>query len=374
MKRLTIGGLAIAVLIAGYVGFRMPNAWTATLQSVSVTDGFRRRFVVGTLLRPLANATDFSYWVFAAFSFLVLAALLAVLCVRAVRAPSAVHGLLVIAFLLLPTGGFLFHEVGYHEQVLYLLLFGALWLLHRERIVAAACVLAVAPFVHEIAILTVLPIFGLACLRTLPLRKAILLTGIPALPNLVLLAFAPANQGAVATLRAALEGASFQPRKDALELFARSQRSSWRLYDVYEYAAHVWPIAAFAMVAFIAIWLANGGFWERVRGRVLPWLVLLVSCAAIGCPALLVYGGWDYGRWTFLVLCNFFLVLWVSLPAAAVLPTPRALATLAITLFVFANLRIDYFEPDTPRMIRHGDISGFVDRIRDGSLFAVPTW
>ena len=122
--------------------------------------------------------------------------------------------------------------MGYHEQVLYLLVFAALWLLHRQRLVAAACVLVIAPFVHEIAILTVLPIFGVACLRALPLRKAIILTAAPAIPNLALLAFAPASKGAVATLRAALEGASFRPRGDALDLFARSQ-NALRLYDVY---------------------------------------------------------------------------------------------------------------------------------------------
>lgn len=374
MKRLVIGGLAIAMIVAAYVGFRMPSAWTATLQSVSVTDGFRRRFVVGTLLRPLANATDYSYGVFATFSFLVLGAILVVLCVRAVQARSTVRAMIVIAFLLLPTGGFLFHDVGYHEQVLYLLLFLALWLVHRERYGAAAGVLAVAPFVHEIAILTVLPIFGLACLRAVSVRKAIALTAIPAIPNLVLLALAPAGKGAVATLRHALASASFPPRQDALDLFARSQRRSWRLYDVSEFAAHVWPVAVLAAVAFVAFWLAHGALWERVRGRVLPWVILVASCAAIALPGLLVYGGWDYGRWTFLVLCNFFLVLWISLPNEEPRVPARAFAVLAIAVLVFSNLRIDYFEPDTPRGLRKSDFSAFVDRVRDGSLFAVPTW
>ena len=89
---------------------------------------------------------------------------------------------------------------------------------------------------------------------------------------------------------------------------------------------------------------------------------------------MLVYGGWDYGRWIFLVLCNFFLVVWLSLPPGEPRLTPHALGVLAITVLVFANLRIDYFEPDAQRSLRHGDVSIFVERLRDGSLFAIPTW
>src|SRR5215831_5382501 len=165
MRRLFVPALAIAILVAGYTGFRLPNAWCATLDAVSLFDGFHRRFVVGTLLQPLAIATDYNYWLFAAFSYLVLAAVLAVLTAAVLRAELISQRLLVIAWLVLPTGGFLFHEVGYFEQILYLLLFAALALIRRNRLVAAACVLCVAPLVHEIALVTVIPLFGLVALR-----------------------------------------------------------------------------------------------------------------------------------------------------------------------------------------------------------------
>ncbi|MCU1682641.1 MAG: hypothetical protein JWQ81_3380 [Amycolatopsis sp.] len=76
----------VAVGIAAYTGFRLPNAWTATLDAVSLTDGFHRRIVVGTLLHPLALATGYAYWVFATKSFLVLVALLVVLGVALIQA------------------------------------------------------------------------------------------------------------------------------------------------------------------------------------------------------------------------------------------------------------------------------------------------
>src|SRR2546430_7097789 len=62
----------LAVVFAWYRGFRLPNIWSVTLETVSVTDGFHRRFLVGTAMRPIAVLVDFHYWLFATFSLLVL--------------------------------------------------------------------------------------------------------------------------------------------------------------------------------------------------------------------------------------------------------------------------------------------------------------
>ncbi len=63
--------LGLAIVVAAYTGFRVPNVWSATLQAVSLFDGFHRRFVVGTLLHPFALLTEDNYWMFATFSYLV---------------------------------------------------------------------------------------------------------------------------------------------------------------------------------------------------------------------------------------------------------------------------------------------------------------
>ena len=70
-RAVAICAIAFAFALALYTGFRVPNAWSATLDSVSLFGGFHRRFVVGTLLHPLAVATGYNYWVFAAWSFAV---------------------------------------------------------------------------------------------------------------------------------------------------------------------------------------------------------------------------------------------------------------------------------------------------------------
>src|SRR4051812_27842094 len=119
--------LPLSVLFAWYRGFRMPNIWAVTLLNVSVTDGFRRRFLVGTLLRPFALLTDYHYWFFAAVSLVVVVVLVATVCVLAVRTRLVSQRALVIGWFVLGAGGFLFDDVGYLEQVLYLLLFASMW-------------------------------------------------------------------------------------------------------------------------------------------------------------------------------------------------------------------------------------------------------
>ena len=86
-------------------GFRLPNLWSATLYTTSLPDGFHRRFLVGTLLRPFAEALDYDYWLYATVAFAILGALLVVLVVATLRARLVSQRFLVVACFLLPTGG-----------------------------------------------------------------------------------------------------------------------------------------------------------------------------------------------------------------------------------------------------------------------------
>lgn len=327
-RRTSVALFVIAMAVAAYTGFRLPGDWVATLDTVSVTDGFHRRFLVGTLLKPLAAATGYAYWVFAAVSFAVLAALLTVLTFAFVRERRESRRLLIIAWLLLPSGGFLFHDVGYYEQVLYLLLFGALWLLPRRPVVAAA-LLTAGVLVHEIALLTVLPIYVLTLLR-FPLRRAVLLAAPPLLLELVVLTIPASAPGSADRLGATLGKAGFPVRADALALFGRTQSQSWQLYSITNVLLFVVPIA----VVLLAGFLAMGG-----RG--------LTRAAAIGAPALLAFGGWDGNRWGFLLAANFAVVLWLWLEHREL--NARRTAVFVVTLLVMTHLPLPYFDGYVPR-------------------------
>ncbi|MEU3624441.1 hypothetical protein BS329_29310 [Amycolatopsis coloradensis] len=320
---------AIAVLVAGYTGFRLPGDWAATLQAVSLADGFHRRFLVGTLLKPFGH----DYLVFAVASFAVLGALLAAVTVVFFRSRTESRRLLIVAWLLLPTGGYLFHEVGYFDQVLYLLLFGALWALHRGRPVLASAVMALSVTGHEIALLTVLPVFGFVLLRRFPFRRACALLTPPTVLGLGLLALPPSAPGAVEKLRQALAGANFAYRADALNLFGRTQAESWRMYSITDVLLYLVPIAL----------VVAGGFLFLHR----PSLAAAVPVAAITAPVLLAFGGWDDARWGFLLVTNFVVVLWLWLGDREL--TVSRIGVLTALFLVLTHVPMPYFDGYAPR-------------------------
>ena len=372
--RSSVAALTLAVLVALYTGFRVPNQWSATLDAVSITDGFHRRFVVGTLLRPLALATDYNYWLFATFSFLVLGALLAVLIVNALRTENTAARLVVIGWLLLPTGGFLFHEIGYFEQLLYLLLFASIWLVNRDRLVAATAVMMVTPCIHEIAILTVLPLYGVVLLRRVSPVRAVLATMIPAAVNVALLAIPAASEDAIPTLARALETANFHYRVDALSLFQRSQSENWGLYTVHDVVLYVRPIGYLLVGLLVLVWVSDRHGWQTDRDRVASWVVLLAWIGAIMVPTLLVYGGWDANRWRFIVITNFVLVVWLALVERPSATIPRGTITVMLAvLLLTSRLGLFYFDHLEPREIGYRPLRGFIHQVCNGSLFQRPT-
>jgi len=367
-RAVAICAIAFAFALALYTGFRVPNAWSATLDSVSLFGGFHRRFVVGTLLHPLAVATGYNYWVFAAWSFAVLAALLAVLAREAYR--GALDRRLVIVGFVAIQGGFLFNEVGYYEQLHYLLLFAAIWLVHRQRDIAAAIVMAIAPMVHEIAILTVLPLFGLVLARNVPFRRAAILTAIPAAVNLVILAIPPARDGAIAELSSALAHANFAYRADALELFARSQHDAWGLYKVHDVVVYVRPMMWGLVALFALFWLSDRRSWLSERDRQRPAVVLAISCAAIAVASLLVYGGWDGNRWRFAVICSFAVAVWLTLAYRTAQPLRASTITLLVIAALFVNDQREwYFDGLAPRELSYRGVGKFIEHVADGRLF-----
>jgi hypothetical protein len=372
-RRTTVAALAVALLVAAYTGFRIPNAWSATLESVSVFAGFHKRFVVGTLLHPLALATGYSYWLFAGWAFLVLGAILAVLVRAAMRTDLVARRLLIVAWLLLPTGGFLFDEVGYLDQDLYLLLFASLWLLGRRRLAAATAVMAVAPLIHEIAILTVIPIFGLVALRELPWRRAVAITAVPAAVDLVALAMPAAAPGAPARMSATLRAAGMPFRVDALSLFERSQGASWKLYDLHTLVLYMTPLALILVALFLWLCAADRGDWRGGRGAAPAAAVVAASCLAIAAPALLMFGGWDGNRWVFLMLANFFLVAWLSIGGRRARELgAHAIAVIVVACLVIGHIPIWYFDGYAPRELGTKPVWSFVHQIVKGSLFAPP--
>lgn len=360
----TVAALLGCAAVAAYTGLRMPSGWTATLQAVSLQDGFHRRFLIGSLLHPIASRTGYPYLLFAAVSFAVLAGLVAVLVYAAATTRHPARRYLVMAFLLLPTGGYLFHEVGYFDQVLYLLLFGALWLLARGRVHAAGLAVAAATTVHEITVLTVLPLFLLAAARTLPPRRALTAVLPATVAGLVVLLVPASSAGATGNLGGTLAADHFPVRTDALDLFGRTQTDSWQLFSPWEVLVFLLPLTVVLGAAVLCF--ARG---TRLGGRPLA----LLSLAAALAPAALAFAGWDMERWAFLLVANFCVVTWFWLGERPSPARPFPYAAAACALLVTVHVPLTYFDGYQPRELTGKAMSTFVDDVTSGRFTHTPT-
>src|SRR5262249_61406455 len=87
-------------------------------------------------------------------------------------------------------------------------------------------------------------------------------------------------------------------------------------------------------------------------------------------PASPSYGGWDSTRWMFLLMCNFFAVLWLSIGGEGRRElSPAPIAVLVLATLMLARVTITYFEGFRPRGIAAKTFNTFVEQITAGSMF-----
>jgi hypothetical protein len=369
----TIALVPLAVLFAWYRGFRMPSIWAVTLLNVSIADGFHRRFLVGTMLRPFGLALEYDYWFFAAFAFAVLATLLVTICVLAMRARLVSQRVLVIAWLVFGAGGYLFDEVGYLDQVLYLLLFASLWCLHRSKWAAASVVLVAAVLTHEIALFTILPVVAFVAVKDHGLEQAVKVLAAPVVVNVVVGVIPAASGGAVTRLQNTLiHESNYFPRLDALALFQRSQADNWSLYSPWDVFRFLLPVAVIAVAAFLLVRHFSD------RGREKPsaaWFLdrRVLACVAIASPLLLTLAGWDKYRWGFLLLSNFCIVLWIWIgDRGQELDAGQSLTVLVALVVMMQWGYLHFFDGYRARSLEPAAIGDFSHNVFDGAVFEMP--
>jgi hypothetical protein len=357
MKRRAAGlAVGLAILVAAYTGVRLPDRWSVTLQAVSIFDGIHKRFLVGTVLRPFTLAFGYDYRLFAVFSFAVLAALLYLIWRAAVRSELWSKQLIVIGWLLVPAGGFLFDEIGFLEQVVYLMLALAVWFVARGRLRTAAVVLALMPCVHELAILSALPLFAAICVRSLPPRRVAALMAPAILVAAILLLVPHTPQATIDHLEAAWNRDGFPYRADALQLFVRTQAESWNLYSF-------WAALRATMPLIVMLLVATAALAER-RDHA----AFAAALGAVVAPLLLIYGGWDVNRWQFFAIANFTIVVWTAIDREL---APRAVAILVAVGLLLARHRLGFIDAK-PRELDAREVGRFVDDVTSGALFELP--
>jgi hypothetical protein len=362
----------VAVATAVYTGFRLPLLWATTLQAVSLQDGFHRRFLIGTVLQPFAALFGYSYWFYAGVSFLALAILLTALGVIFVRSPLSGRSVLIIVWLVFPTGGFWFDEAGYLDQFLYLGLLAALWLRSRQRVWGATAVMALMPLIHEIAALTIMPVFAFVVLTEEPRVKRAIAMLVPAtVTGAVMLLDSPISPNAIANSIHRLSHTDWKPRVQVYGVFTTSQKQAWHLYSIHSIMVYNLPM----------IVLAIGGFWLlHLTGRKinpdLHWRHAVFATLAAGGPTLLAFAGWDAMRWGYILATNFLLVMWIWWGWHEKDGAPFQLATvqwvlLIVLLLLAARTPFTYLETN-PRIIDWPGVSDFLHAVHSGTMFRIP--
>jgi hypothetical protein len=362
--------LLLSAAFAAFQGARMPSLWAVTLYTPSVTGGFVKRSLVGTLLRPLF-VIDKSYWLAAGIAVAVLVAILVIIVSAAWRSELLSQRYLVVGFLLIPAGGFVFNEIGYLEQFVYLAFFAAVACLTTKRVGLAAALIAVTPLIHELSILTVLPVFLFLALQRLELKRAAIAVAPAAVVAAVTLVLPTVGHATIDRLAAQLTRAGYRFRPDALDLFGRSRSAAsahFASYSVQTVLNHTVPYGAIACGAIVAVMVCTPRLHrDDLRRR---WPVYLAAVAAVGAPTLLSFGGYDYNRWSFMTLANLALVAWFWIGAArrelSIIP---ALGLVLVALFTW-GVGINYFDGFIQRPLSPSGVQRLVDDFRHPASYA----
>ena len=345
MKRLSAAanaGLILSLVTALYVGFRVPNLWSVNYYIPSVFDGFWRRSLLGTLLYPF-GALRFDYHFVAAVQALVLLALVALLMAHALR--SGLHiKILTMLFLIGPAGGYLFHEVGYVEQVLYLMLLAALAFSDKRQ---SLVLMALALFVHEMAAFTVIPLY-LASLVVAERYRTALLHGalLFAVFAVIYLFFQTADPANIERLMQAIKAhVGYTPRADYYDVF-RHKLTGPKPQNYFAITDWYRLVIALALAV-----VAGAGFARRSA--------FASTCVLVACLAPLAMGflGWDTSRFTFLSISASFFVLVAFKGASTRLFGFAAVLLLAFALFGY----FVYFDDYQPRpLLPYPRLVGFL--------------
>jgi hypothetical protein len=350
LRALTIVG----AVFAAYTGFRLPSLWATTLYNISFEDSGLRRSLMGTVLAPIWAFFGYSYWVFATVAFLILVATLIVIVINSWRAKNNGQRMVALVWLFAPTGAYLFHEVGYLDQLIYLLLFLSVWLWVKTNPFIAITPVALSIFVHESALVATVPLLLFFVVVREGLTIKLFAFILPVAASLVVAFQGPWGEGQSAKIIARLSMAlPFDFREDAVLLFDMGIRETW---------AFVNQVPGLNLAAPYV--LAIGIFWIlqacRNRGTVkstfaVPTLAFVASIS----PFFFILGGYDIYRWVFLTLTNFAIVLywWLGNRSREFDLADIALGLLPFAILFYAPLM--FFDGYEPRSILFWTVNDF---------------
>jgi hypothetical protein len=315
--------LGLAYVHALFLGFRLPSLWSINYYIPSAFDGFYRRSLAGTVLYPFGDLRFDYHFILAVQVAVFLAVNVAVLR-AACRHPQ--YRWFLVVFLLSPAGPYLFHEIGYVDQLLFLLLLAALRVSHP---VAAGALLAAAVLVHEMAVFFTVPLFVAKKLHAQVPAARIVWQVTPALGCFVTIYgfFQTVSREEIEVFMERLrQQADYRVRADYYDVFAH-EFTGGRNRNYYGRPDLLNMLLLVPLLGFAA-WL----FAQRAHSRRDAWGLAAVGTGVATAPLWLGFFGWDTSRWIFLSACSAAFCIYVARDA---LDAPRLRMALA-TAGVFA--------------------------------------
>ena len=291
----------LASLFFGYAvalinGFRMPNLWSINYYIPSMLEGFYRRSLFGNITFFLGDLR-FQYHTIALIQLLIFAALNIVI-IRACLKSDTPFKWIWLLFLLSPAGGYFFHEVGYIDQSLYLILFIAI---SSKSKIAGGIMMLASMWVHEMALFTTLPLY----IAYLILKKRawsevfFVSAGSAALFAVLYIFFQTASQNQLQQFLSNAElHTNYLIRLDYYHIF--SNKFIGERFQIY------YSIKELKEIALISpLWLMSGYLFSKTSDIKLEKIALFFTgLFASFSPLLLGTFGWDTYRWIFLSLCS----------------------------------------------------------------------
>jgi len=347
--------LSISVLYAFYTGFRAPNIWSTNYYQTSYLDGVYRRALLGTFLAPFGCAR-FDYFFIAKVQFLILLLAISLFVYIGIRNRGV---LVLIVFFLSSAGGYLFHEVGYVDQSLWIFAAAAILALARDRLYLAALILSLSILAHEMAIFTTLPIvFAYVALQEK--QAGLIYTKIFAPPVLAFLVISlffqvvPADTLEQYLVHVMNCGGTIARKLDYFTVYvnhflgprARMYYSREQIYLA------ILPLLVLAFTLTLSI-------QRKLNTPSFQRYLVLLCCVS---PLFLGLFGFDTSRWFFLVFTQIVIIDLIassqmnrSEPAPSLAKAPFFIALVLVGLL----LRLKYFDGYFPRAISLDNLMAF---------------
>lgn len=340
--------LLLSFFVAFYVGFRMPNLWSINYYIPSFFEGFHRRSLLGSILFPFGDLR-FNYYFIVALQIVVFALLTAVVIKKLLHADPKVKTLFVL-YLLAPTGGYLFHEIGYVDQLLYLML---LYMLYSRNQIVNNTLLVASLFIHEMSLFTIIPLYlAKQIYDRAPTRQWLtsLILCLLAFMSIYLF-FQTADKTTVSGFLQKLSAAAnYSARADYYQIFDNSftgERN--RIYYGKAFTLDLLLAGSLGLVIARLFTLDT----QDLKHKALLFAAVFAACTG---PLFLGLFGWDASRWVFLSFSSSMLMLYMLGPR---IPLPQ-FASLSFILALFLGYGLlGYFDDYAPRDLHIESIWSF---------------